>query len=407
MNNMNFITRFLLACAGVDCQTIMQTTSSEINKYKIMGTCVLLPAMMALFSGFYAMYLISQSLWISLIFAPFWAMIIFVLDRAVVSGTRPGRFSLGVLGRIALAIIIAFTISEPIILRLFNDTIEDKRVFVISEKQEQVSTEFDEQIEKIRNHSNEENMKVDGLQTSYIQEVDGTGGSKVAYRGPIAIIKENVYLKALEVYEQNELERQQKISSLEKKRADKRQIVADKDANGFLGNMMILGQLGEENSTVWCSTWLIRLLFLCIELIPILIKLGYSKDKDLYHKTQDMNDEVCIELQRSLSEESKEFKRIEYCVAIEAGKERLLSQSIKNTLDCKLKDYEYFIEKISITKDKHLKLVAHITEKVEDGSFKEKLLTQLSNIYDGYVDTLETLVAKSKQYNWDTKTNSI
>jgi hypothetical protein len=407
MNNLSFITRFLLSCAGVDFQTIMQTTSSEINKYKIMGTCVLLPAMMALFSGYYAMYLISQSLWISLSFAPFWAMIIFILDRAVVSGTRPGRISFGVLGRIVLAVIIAFTISEPFILSLFSDTIEDKRVFVISEKQKHASTEFDEQIEAIKNKSNVEKTKVEDLHTSYIQEVDGTGGSKVAYRGPIAKIKEEAYLNALGDYKQNELVRQQKISLLEEKKEDKRQLVQSKDADGFLGNMVILGQLGKENSTVWWATWLICLLFLCIELIPILMKLGDSKDKDLYHDIQDMNDDACLELRRSLSGEWKELRRMECVVAIEADKERLLSQSIKNTLDWKLKDYEYFIEKISVAKDKHLKLVALITEKVEEGGFKEKLLAQLSNIYDGYIETLETLVTKSKQCNWETKTNSI
>lgn len=407
MNNTNFITRFLLACAGVDHQTMMQTTSSEINKYKIMGTCVLLPALIAIFSGYYAMHLISQNLLISCVFALFWAIVIFVLDRAVVSGTRPGQFSLGVLGRIVLAVIIAFTISEPVILRLFNDSIEEKRVFSISEKQTLISAELDEQIKAIKNQSNVEKEEVDNLHTSYIQEVDGTGGSKVAHRGPIAKIKEEAYLKAMEDFEQNELARKESISSLETQKAGKRQLVSDKDANGFLGNMVILGQLGKENSTVWWATWFIRLLFLCIELIPILIKLGYSKDKNLYHNIQDMNDDACLELQQSLSGEWKELKRMEYSVAIEADKERLLSQSIKNVLDWKLKDYEYFIEKISIAKDKHLKLVAHITEKVEEGTFKESLLAQLSNIYDGYIKTLETLVARSKRNNWDTEAGII
>ena len=94
MKNIDFLTRFQLFCAGVDYQTIMLTTSAEVNKYKIMGTCVMLPSLMALFSGYFAMYLISQSLWISLAFAPLWALIIFILDRAIVSGTRPGQFFL-------------------------------------------------------------------------------------------------------------------------------------------------------------------------------------------------------------------------------------------------------------------------------------------------------------------------
>lgn len=401
MKKGNFITRFLLTCAGVDYQTIMQTTSSEINKYKTIGTVVLIPALLALLSGYYAMYIVSQNLRISLIFAPFWAMIIFIIDRAIVANMRPGEFGLGVFGRIMLSLIIAVVISMPLKLKIFEDAIEEKRFFSIVEKQGEVSSEYNYQIREIREESRRENARVNELLTSYIQEVDGTGGSGVPHRGPIARIKEAVYLQAREIYNQNELIRQERIVSLEERREIKRQLVANTDADRLLGSMMILGELQNENSTVKWATWFILLFACMIELIPILIKLGMSKDKRLYHEILEMNDEACLEQRRLSSGELMELKRIEQSVAMEAEKLRILTQSIRNTLDWKWKDYEYFIDKISATKDKHLKLKTSIIEKVEEGVFKEQVLAQLSNAYNGYIEVLESLVAKSKQYNWN------
>jgi hypothetical protein len=114
MNKFNFITRFLLIYAGADINTMSQCTSSEVPKYTIMGTCVLIPSILGLFSGGYTMYLVTASLWAAVLFAPVWSWVIFTLDRAVIANTRPGKVSFGVAGRIFLAVVIAFTISEQL-----------------------------------------------------------------------------------------------------------------------------------------------------------------------------------------------------------------------------------------------------------------------------------------------------
>jgi hypothetical protein len=407
MNNFNFITKFLLTCAGADHSVMAQCTPSEVRKYKIMGTCVLIPAALALFSGGYAMYLISGSEILSFMFAPVWGLIIFTLDRAVVASTRPGRVSLGVVGRIFLSVVIAFTISEPVVLRLFSDAIEDKRISIVDEKQSAATSKFDDNISTLESESAAEKNKVDALNQSYIQEVDGTGGSRVAYRGPIAEVKWQAYQKALGDYNKNEAKRNAELSKLGADRTNKLQLVSDKDAKGFLGNMIILGRLANENGVVMWSTWLIRLLFLCIELIPVFIKLGSSADVGLYDKLKDMNDTTCFGVQETLVKEKATIMAIEQSILMQEQKNHLMFQQTKGLMNSKTKDYEYFLEKVKFAMEQQMKMKLQLIDKVKDDNAREELIGQVSRIYEGYVATLESLVAKSQQYHTSTGVNVI
>lgn len=402
MNNFSYITKFLLACAGADYTTMAQCTPTEIRKYKIMGTCVLIPAFLALFSGGYAMYLISGSKFFAYLFAPCWAWIIFTLDRAVVSSTRPGKISLGVVGRIFLSVVIAFTISEPVILQLFSDAIEDKRISIIDEKQNAATAKYDDQIKTIQSQSFDEKSKVDALNKSYIQEVDGTGGSKVPYRGPIAEVKWQAYQKALNDYNANESRRNNDLASLEKERGNKLQLVSNKDAHGFLGNLRILGRLSDEDSHVMWSTWLLRLLFLCIELIPVFIKLGSSADVGLYDKIKDLNDNTSYGVQQALVQEKGEIIKVEQSILMQERKNELMFQQIKGLMNSKTKDYEYFLDKVKVAMEEQTRLKQLIYKEVKDESVRETFINQVSKIYESYVETLEAMVAKSKQYHTST-----
>jgi hypothetical protein len=407
MNNFNFFTRFLLSCAGADSSTMAQCTPSEVRKYKIMGTCVLIPSLMALFSGGYVMLLISQSEMLAYIFAPIWAWIIFTLDRAVVSSARPGKVSLGVVGRILLSIVIAFTISEPLIIRLFADAIEDRRISIIDEKQSSATAQVDEKILVLKSESKNEKAQVDALNRSYIQEVDGTGGSRVPYRGPIAIVKWNAYKKALKDYNKSEEKRNAELTDLSTTREQKLQLVSDKDAKGFLGNMRILGKLSDEDSHVlWC-TWLIRLLFLCIELIPIFIKLGSSADVCLYDKLKDLNDNTCYDLQKMLVEEKRDVMKTEQSILLQEQKNALMFQQLKALMASKTKDYEYFLDKVKFAMEQQMKLKIQLIEKVKEENVREELLGQVTRIYEGYAATLDVLVAKSQKYHTNTGVNIV
>lgn len=394
MKNFNTLTRFLLTCAGVDLNTMRLCPSSEVNKYKITGSAVLLPASLGLFSGWYAMYLISQNFLISSLFAPCWGVVIFILDRAVVSSTTQGKLSGGVVGRIFLSVIIAFTISEPLILNLFNDSIQERRASIIDNKEKEATANLHEQIAEIKQQEEIEKAKVEALQKSYIEEADGTGGSRVPNKGPIAEIKGEAYENALAVYNQSNELRDAQISTILEEITAKKEEVEKNNANGLLGKMIILGALSNENNTVWWSLWLVRLLFLCIELIPILIKLSGSTKVGVYEEIVDVTNKICIDVQKLSSEKEKEVIRLERSVLLNKRMQELVSEEIMHTTELRLKDNINLLEKIQYMMEQQLKLKAHITEKVKDDVYREELLDQVSMVYESFVTMLNTLIAK-------------
>jgi hypothetical protein len=406
MNNFDALTRFLLTCAGADLDTMALCTSSEVNKYRIMGTCVLIPSVLALFSGGYTMYLVSGTLIMAFVFAPIWSFVIFTLDRAVVSTTRPGKVSLGVLSRIFLAVVIAFTISEPVILRIFSDAIEDKRVTILNEKQINATSGLENRIAASKQESKNEKGQLDELNHSYIQEVDGTGGSKTPYRGPIAEVKWQAYQKAQKDFDQNELIRANDLKSLEAEKADKLRIVSDKDAKGFLGNMRILGRLMDEDSHVlWC-VWMVRMLFLCIELVPVFIKMGTSSDMDPYGTMKDMNDRNQEAVQKELVEAKSSIIKTKQLLLMQVEKYQIAFEDTKAAMNSSTRTYEFFLEKIKTASEQKMKAQLNLIEKVKDETLRAVLMGQIDQAYDSYIQTLEALIQKTKQFHTSTTFNS-
>ena len=52
----------LLRCAGVSVDNLRQCPENELNRYRLLGLAVLVPALLGIFSGGYAIYLAFESL---------------------------------------------------------------------------------------------------------------------------------------------------------------------------------------------------------------------------------------------------------------------------------------------------------------------------------------------------------
>jgi len=85
--------------------------------------------MLACFSGGYAMHFTFQNLAVSIPFGLLWGLVIFNLDRYIVSSMRktgkPQDEWLLASPRIAIALVLAVTISKPLELRLFQDSVKE------------------------------------------------------------------------------------------------------------------------------------------------------------------------------------------------------------------------------------------------------------------------------------------
>jgi hypothetical protein len=145
----SFMSRLLWYCAGADAQLLRRCPYSDRVKFQGLGGVVLATGVLALISGSCAFYTVFAprndtvlataqravhwpSVAISLLFGAIWGLIIFNVDRFIVSSTGKGdgtdAITLGELGRaiprIVMAIVIGICLSAPLEIRVLQSEIE-------------------------------------------------------------------------------------------------------------------------------------------------------------------------------------------------------------------------------------------------------------------------------------------
>ena len=116
--------------SGADTTLLKDCPESEHKKYALQGGLILIPTMMALVSMLYATSLLTDDINIRLLLAIGWAVIIFIIDRYIVATfikTKTGKdwFSIQFFIRIIFAIGLGIVISHPVIIRVFDDKIQE------------------------------------------------------------------------------------------------------------------------------------------------------------------------------------------------------------------------------------------------------------------------------------------
>lgn len=135
------IRRALWFSAGGDIKLLERCPHSERVKYEGLGGVVMATAILAFFSGFFAMYTVfgpiqsldNQDLDVSavlkaLLVAFIWALIIFNLDRFIITSTGHGDGTEDITGkellqgmpRLVMAVVIGLSISAPLEIRVMK-----------------------------------------------------------------------------------------------------------------------------------------------------------------------------------------------------------------------------------------------------------------------------------------------
>jgi len=288
---------FLWWCAGAH-QKLVKQFPSEHTKYSGLGGVLLATFVLATLSSGYAVYsVIGNWIW-TIVFAVIWGLIIFNFDRFLVSTMRKYGVSRRkqiwmAIPRLALACLIGITIARPLELKIFEKEIAVKMqenlhhkiqnndsLLQIENKLLVQGAESERQRLALRKSAIEDSLSM--LQSSYIQEADGTGGSGQRGIERLTRLKMDAYNQAQLQYApelrsiDSNLKAQDHIlstakSDLEQKRKD---YAATAAANtGFLEKNKALSDLADEESSVWWTSTLLSLLIILIEVGPILSKL--------------------------------------------------------------------------------------------------------------------------------------
>lgn len=283
--------QFFILCSGADKELLQDCSEGEQTKYVGIGATVFFTAAMAFIASAYALFTVFDSIYPALLFGLVWSLLIFNLDRFIVSTIRKrNSFSSELLQatpRIILAIIIAIVISKPLEIKIFEKEIntvllKEKNAMALNNKKE-VANYFKSDLDKnktdlasLKAEITNKEKEVNTLYQTYIQEAEGTAGTKKLGKGPVfkeKIAKHNLASSELDTIRKNNLA---KIAVLEKSNQTL-QTDLDKKVNdtqpiidGFDG---LMARINALNKLPWIPSFFIMLLFLAIETSPIIAKL--------------------------------------------------------------------------------------------------------------------------------------
>lgn len=282
---------FFISCSGADKDILKTCSDGEKTKFIGIGATVFFTAVMAFIASSYALFTVFDTIYPSIGFGFIWSLLIFNLDRFIVSTIKKrDNFKsefLQATPRILLAIIIALVISKPLEIKIFEKEIntvllKEKNAMALVNKKEVTDyfkSDLDQnksEIDSLKAEIARKEKEVNTLYETYITEAEGTAGTKKLGKGPVfkeKIAKHDLAKNELDTLRKNNL---RKIAEAEKSTKtletdlDKKVSETQPIIEGFDG---LMARINALNKLPWLPSFFIMLLFLAIETSPIIAKL--------------------------------------------------------------------------------------------------------------------------------------
>ena len=283
--------RFFIFCSGADTAILEECSPGENTKYAGIGATVFFTAVMATIAGSFALYTVFDNLFTAIFFGIIWGMLIFNLDRFIVSTLkkRDNFFDELVQAspRILLAVIIAIVIAKPLEIKIFEKEInqvllEEKNAMTLENK-DQLALQYTPtiealttDIEALKQEIVTKETEVNALYDTYISEAEGTAGTEILGKGPVYKEKREKHDAELAALQELRTSNNAKIVTHETQMAqlanDYNTEVAETQPiiDGFDG---LMARVNALEKLPWLPSFFIFLLFLAVETSPILAKL--------------------------------------------------------------------------------------------------------------------------------------
>ncbi|MGV3631354.1 MAG: DUF4407 domain-containing protein [Bacteroidota bacterium] len=344
---MNKATRnFFWFCSGANRQ-LLERCPTESSKYVGIGATVFFTGVLAAISAGYALYTVFDSMLSAYVFGGIWGLMIFNLDRFIVSSMKKRsnfwqEFRVA-LPRIILAVLLALVISKPLELKIFEKEINRK---IDAKKSEEAIkakkiinkgfpeiTELENKIlalkqenkekESYRNKKQEEyDFERFGKKTSGTTGIPGIGSN--AKKKEIQLNESETDLKATEKRNQSKIDQYEKeikdLLALREKEFKKQKPNIDQ-YDGLAARIEALGLLSSQNSAMNLANIFLILLFIAIETSPIFVKLISARGPydDLLEKHEHSIETFKIEQMSKLNQKTNERLQI----VIETGNHKV------------------------------------------------------------------------------------
>lgn len=306
------IQKFLLFCSGGEMSILDKPECvTERNKYAAIGATVLSTAVLASLSGGYAIHTVFESVGVSLCFGLLWGIIIFNLDRYIVSTLKKRAIAPSMawrerwearaqevghaLPRLLLACFISVIITRPLELKLFereiNTRVDEHNSDLLAAMVRQKDSEFPEldrlgeENHRLLSEVAQKEKETQGLHELAMEEALGKPGERTTGKvgkGVVYAERWDAFRKAEAELERLKNETGVKVAANERRMAE---IRAQKDGateetrgtvgnrKGILARLEAHSNLAANNSAVAWASWFLIFLFILLETSPLVVKL--------------------------------------------------------------------------------------------------------------------------------------
>ena len=282
-------TRFLWWCAGADKDILKYSSYADHVKYVGIGGILLATGILASFSMFFAINYIFEDLKIAIPLGLLLGTIIFYLNRFLLSSIGKGDGTVritskeftNVIPRLAMAMILGFTISAPLEVYVFQQEIDKQLNKSYQEKQKlewkKIEGEFTKSVDFIRLSNDQSTLQEEmkkletegrALDEKVGIEIQSGGCGPACYRliqmrKVVAMNINGIKAKIQETNEQLQNKRKEKFENLSK---------VSNISHSLLDRLSAVYSIPGSYLPDW-----MRLMCLCLTLTPLLLKLTLVK----------------------------------------------------------------------------------------------------------------------------------
>ncbi|MBA4139215.1 MAG: DUF4407 domain-containing protein [Segetibacter sp.] len=282
---------FLWWLSTAEKELLMQCVVDR-NRYRIIGTTVLATWSFATLAWTYFWSTVTSNWFVSVLLGLFMGFIILTIDRALIKGIN--KFNKNKIAPLLLRSVLAITLgtfmAQPAVLYMFDKEVKLQASLDNEGRKRKKQQELDLLYHSQKNSLNAQklqlqtqlNTKYDEVATArqeFVAEIDGTGGSGEVGIQNIARAKKAEYEKLDAKYKQLSSALQPNIASIDSSLAViNASLKKENEAffgllnNGFLTRIEALNNLVKNNTALQWRYFLIVIILMLIELMPVLAK---------------------------------------------------------------------------------------------------------------------------------------
>lgn len=292
MKNFTSFEKCMIENGGHAAQSASYCTDDEILRMKHRGALVFLPVIIACFSMFITVLYLTASVYKACIGGVVWAFCIFLIDRALMSGTA-SLLSFSAIGRILFSVISSLVVAECLVLVVFSDSIRESQQSVMQEKTNNIVRKYDAKKDLAFNVYESSRKELESKTKIFTDEIDGKGGSRKRGWGEIGDVKHDNLLMARKKFTADSLKYYKNIEQLDSIQSIEISELKNNKAENISGQLKTLASIDDDYIKI--AVWLFRFLILLAEMMPIFLKYTKPKPSDIYQKVLSLQSQQLLE----------------------------------------------------------------------------------------------------------------